>query len=94
MYKYKINVFFSYNRYRYPAGALMNEVCNALKWADGALIKKEVDLQILTLLGPKTEMDLAPQPKVEKPIKQLKIPITKANTLLVSCVSFSYIFNI
>ena len=73
--------FSSHNRYRYPAGALMNEVRNALKWADGGLIKKEVDLQILTLLGPKTETDLAPQPKVEKPIKQPKTPITNGKDI-------------
>ncbi len=59
----------------------MNEVRSALKWADGGLIKKEVDLQILSLLGPKTEADLAPI-KVEKPVKQPKVKAvtSKENT--------------
>ena len=68
-------------RYRYPTVTVMNEVRTALKWADGGLIKKEVDLQILSLLGPKTEADLAPI-KVEKPAKQPKVKAvsSKENT--------------
>lgn len=30
----------------------------SLQWADGALVKKEVDLQVLELLGPKTNDEL------------------------------------
>ena len=47
----------------------MSEVCNNLKWGDGKVIKSEIELQILSLLGPKTEADLAPPPKVEKVAK-------------------------
>lgn len=50
----------------------MSEVRNALKWADGKVIKSEVELQLLSLLGPKTEADLAPPPKAEKVPKQPK----------------------
>uniref|UniRef100_A0A8C7Z514 Glutamine--tRNA ligase n=1 Tax=Oryzias sinensis TaxID=183150 RepID=A0A8C7Z514_9TELE len=34
------------------------EARSALKWADGKVIKNEVDMQVLHLLGPKTEADL------------------------------------
>jgi glutaminyl-tRNA synthetase len=33
------------------------------KWADGKALRSEVDLQVLSLLGPKTDEDLAPAPK-------------------------------
>lgn len=39
-----------------------------LKWADGKIVKNELDLQILNLLGPKTAEDMdkksTPKPKV------------------------------
>jgi hypothetical protein len=41
---------------------------NQLKWADGKAIKSEIDMQLLYLLGPKTEEDLAPVKKADKPI--------------------------
>jgi len=44
-------------RYRFNVGTLMSEVRNNLKWADGKTIKSEIDLQILDLIGPKTEQD-------------------------------------
>ncbi|CAH2063176.1 unnamed protein product, partial [Iphiclides podalirius] len=47
----------------------MQAVRAELRWADGKAIKSEVDIQILDLLGPKTESDLAPVPKTEKKIK-------------------------
>jgi hypothetical protein len=40
---------------------------NQLKWADGKAIKSEIDMQLLDLLGPKTEEDLAPPKKADKP---------------------------
>ncbi|KAL8558848.1 putative glutamine--tRNA ligase [Nucella lapillus] len=51
-------------RYRANIGALLSEAKAMLKWADGKAIKNEVDMQVLDLLGPKTEADL------EKPAKQ------------------------
>ncbi|RZF43263.1 hypothetical protein LSTR_LSTR001524 [Laodelphax striatellus] len=57
-------------RYKYNTGLIMQAVRNELKWADGKAVKSEVDLQIFTLLGPKTEADMAPAPK--KPSKQTK----------------------
>ncbi|XP_013185944.2 probable glutamine--tRNA ligase [Amyelois transitella] len=53
-------------RYRFNAGIVMQAVRAELPWADGKAIKNEVDVQILDLLGPKTEADLAPPPKTEK----------------------------
>ncbi|KAM4722110.1 glutamine--tRNA ligase [Rhinophrynus dorsalis] len=53
-------------RYRFNMGLLMGEARNQLKWADGKIIKNEVDMQVLHLLGPKTEADLEKKPKVTK----------------------------
>ncbi|CAH2979762.1 unnamed protein product [Chilo suppressalis] len=53
-------------RYRFNSGIIMQAVRTELPWADGKAIKNEVDVQILDLLGPKTEADLAPLPKPEK----------------------------
>lgn len=47
----------------------MQQVRTILKWADGKAVKNEVDIQILDLLGPKTEADLAPPPKQPKAAK-------------------------
>lgn len=50
-------------------------------WADGAAIKREVDLRIMLLLGPKTEADWAsPKKKVarlqsEKPLKNTPVKV-------------------
>lgn len=56
-------------RYRFNSGIVMQAVRADLPWADGKAIKNEVDVQILYLLGPKTEEDLAPLPKTEKKVK-------------------------
>uniref|UniRef100_A0A8C9Q359 glutamine--tRNA ligase n=1 Tax=Spermophilus dauricus TaxID=99837 RepID=A0A8C9Q359_SPEDA len=53
-------------RYRFNMGLLMGEARAALKWADGKMIKHEVDMQVLHLLGPKMEADLEKKPKVAK----------------------------
>lgn len=53
-------------RYRFNTGLIMQEIRPKLKWADGKLVKNEVDKQIQSLLGPKTEQDLAPVQKVKK----------------------------
>ncbi|KAM3914959.1 glutamine--tRNA ligase [Leptodactylus fuscus] len=54
-------------RYRFNMGTLMGEARSSLKWADGKIIKNEVDMQVLHLLGPKTEADLEKKPKAAKP---------------------------
>ncbi|CAB3228334.1 unnamed protein product [Arctia plantaginis] len=59
-------------RYRFNSGTIMQAVRADLPWADGKAIRNEVDIQILDLLGPKTEADLAPPPKVDKKPKVLK----------------------
>lgn len=53
-------------RYRFNMGLLMGEARAGLKWADGKVIKNEVDLQVLHLLGPKTEADFEKKPKAPK----------------------------
>uniref|UniRef100_A0A286XU66 Glutamine--tRNA ligase n=1 Tax=Cavia porcellus TaxID=10141 RepID=A0A286XU66_CAVPO len=53
-------------RYRFNMGLLMGEARAVLKWADGKMIKHEVDMQVLHLLGPKVEADLQKKPKVVK----------------------------
>jgi len=52
-------------RYRFNTGVMMSNVRNKLRWADGKAIKSEVDMQMLNLLGPKTDQDLAPVKKVK-----------------------------
>ena len=54
-------------RYRFNAGVLMGNVRNSLRWADGKAIKSEVDMQMLNILGPKTDEDLAPVKKIKAP---------------------------
>ena len=44
----------------------MGKVREGLKWADGKEIKAQVEIQLLDLLGPKTDADLLPPPKAEK----------------------------
>nr|XP_033782100.1 glutamine--tRNA ligase [Geotrypetes seraphini] len=53
-------------RYRFNMGMLMGEARSKLKWADGKILKNEVDMQVLHLLGPKTEVDLEKKPKTVK----------------------------
>ncbi|CAP32512.1 Protein CBR-QARS-1 [Caenorhabditis briggsae] len=54
-------------RYGFAVGKLLGELRSSLPWADGAIVKKEVDLRFLELLGPKTAEDLAPKKKEKKP---------------------------
>lgn len=60
-------------RYKFNVGILLGEAraSTALRFADGKSVKTEVDMQILTLLGPKTEADLL------KPMKSGKVPSNK-----------------
>ena len=64
-------------RYRYNTGPLMAAVRTKLKWADGKAVKAEFDLQLLDILGPKTDADLAPPPKTDKKKGDKKAPIKK-----------------
>lgn len=64
----------------------MQQVRTILKWADGKAIKNEFDIQLLDLLGPKTDADLAlptkqaKQPK-DKQTKSKKLDVTKEGEL-------------
>ncbi|XP_039253901.1 glutamine--tRNA ligase-like [Styela clava] len=53
-------------RYRFNVGILLSQARKNLKFADGKSIKNEVDIQLLDLLGPKTEADMAPVSKNKK----------------------------
>ena len=53
-------------RYRFNTGKLLAQARKSLKFADGKILKNELDMQLLMLLGPKTEADLAPATKSKK----------------------------
>ncbi|XP_012939846.1 glutamine--tRNA ligase [Aplysia californica] len=55
-------------RYHYNTGMMLGEAKGQIKWADAKAVKNELDMQILDLLGPKTDADR------EKPQKTPKAP--------------------
>ena len=57
----------------------VGEARQILKWADGKAIKNEVDMQVLDLLGPKTEADR------EKPTKAKVWPLSKSGDCCYGC---------
>lgn len=60
-------------RYQFNVGMIMGKAREKLKWADGKAIKAEIDMQVLDLLGPKTEADMQkPKGKESKPNKEGK----------------------
>jgi len=61
-------------RYRFNPGPLMGRVRQKLLWADGKAVKAEVELQMLQILGPKTEEDLKPPAKADKKKAEKKKP--------------------
>ncbi|KAI6197889.1 Glutaminyl-tRNA synthetase [Aphelenchoides besseyi] len=68
-------------RYNFNVGKLLMEIRKELPWADGATIKRELDLQLVVLLGPRTEADLAPKPKDSTKANKSKGPVDiKPNT--------------
>jgi glutaminyl-tRNA synthetase len=58
-------------RYRFNIGMLLGKSRTMIPFADGQKLKKALDLEILNLLGPKTEEDMA-KPKKEKKAKAPK----------------------
>jgi len=67
-------------RYRYNMGVVMSEARKSdLKWADGKSVKDAIDSAVLSLLGPKTEADLAPVKK-EKTKKDVEKSEKKPET--------------
>ncbi|KAK6020951.1 glutamine--tRNA ligase, non-specific RNA binding region part 2, partial [Ostertagia ostertagi] len=59
-------------RYAFNVGKLLGEIRSLLPWADGGYVKKEVDLRILELLGPKTIDEILPRKKAKKEDKPLE----------------------
>ncbi|KRZ05339.1 putative glutamine--tRNA ligase [Trichinella zimbabwensis] len=51
-------------RYKFPISTLIAEVRKVLPWADGSKLKKEIDMQMLILLGPKTLDDMQSGKKI------------------------------
>lgn len=67
-------------RYAFNVGKIMGEVNQALRWADGKDVKREVDLQIRALLGAPTEDELDPSKrKAATKAKAAKAPAKEAN---------------
>ncbi|XP_043247011.1 probable glutamine--tRNA ligase [Amphibalanus amphitrite] len=64
-------------RYQFNVGMLLAAMRKELPWADGKLVKAEMDAQVLSLLGPKTDADNAPVQK-KKPKKEKTETSTKA----------------
>ncbi|XP_057686688.1 glutamine--tRNA ligase [Corythoichthys intestinalis] len=64
-------------RYHFNMGLLMGDVRSALKWADGKALKNEVDMQVLHLLGPKTEADLEKKSKPQKNKAESEVTVKK-----------------
>lgn len=52
---------------------VVGEVRQLLKWADGSRVKQEVDMQILILLGPKTQIDIDASLSKKKKTDQPKV---------------------
>lgn len=71
-------------RYRFNAFKIMQEVREALPWADGKQVKNEVDVQIFDLLGEKTAADLAPPPKKQKEKKPVEVKTEQKNAAAVN----------
>lgn len=64
-------------RYRFNVGILIVEAKKELRFADGKMVKTEVDSQIATLLGPKTEADLMRPKKEAKPPSAKEKPVVE-----------------
>ena len=67
-------------RYQFNTGPLMGQVRASLPWAESRKVKEEIDLQILTLLGPKREEDLVKAPKTKGDKKEKKVEVTPSTT--------------
>ncbi|KAI8772081.1 glutamine--tRNA ligase [Biomphalaria glabrata] len=73
-------------RYHYNTGPLLGEIKTKIKWADGKAVKNELDMQILDLLGPKTDADLEKAPKSKVPNtkpSQPKEPVVNGDNKIV-----------
>ena len=66
-------------RYRFNVGVLLAQLRTIQPWADGKLVKEEVDRQVLALLGPKTAEDTKPAAKKAQEKKESCVdnPATK-----------------
>ena len=65
-------------RYHFNTGLLLGAVRKSLKWADMKEVKAEIDMQVLDLLGPKTEADLKKPAKVKNKSEDKKTEAPKS----------------
>lgn len=77
-------------RYKFNIGGLMQEVRKQLPWADGKIVKNEVDAQILDILGAKTEADLTP---VQKQKKQKEVKPVEKKALVYTPMSIEEVMS-
>lgn len=55
------------DRYHFNVNILLGPIIKTLKWAEASVVKTELEAQVMSLLGPKTEADLKPPEKKKKP---------------------------
>ncbi|KAG0723873.1 putative glutamine--tRNA ligase [Chionoecetes opilio] len=67
-------------RYQYNTGPLMGQLRAVLPWAESRKVKEEIDLKILTLLGPKKEEDLVKPSKTKGEKKEKKVDAAPSST--------------
>ncbi|VDK74853.1 unnamed protein product [Litomosoides sigmodontis] len=69
-------------RYSFNTGRILGDVKSKLKWADGSAVKREVDLCIMLLLGPKTVDDLYPKKGKASTNKPEHVDIGHSNSIV------------
>ncbi|OUC39504.1 glutamine--tRNA ligase, non-specific RNA binding region part 1, partial [Trichinella nativa] len=82
-------------RYKFPISSLIAEVRKVLPWADGSKLKKEIDMQMLILLGPKTLDDMQSGKKIPSkvmPKEKLKAKEIAKNEESGMC-SYNFVMN-
>uniref|UniRef100_A0A2K6WLB3 Probable glutamine--tRNA ligase n=1 Tax=Onchocerca volvulus TaxID=6282 RepID=A0A2K6WLB3_ONCVO len=69
-------------RYSFNTGKILGDVKSKLKWADGSAVKREVDLCIMLLLGPKTVDDLYPKKEKGSKNKSEQVAASSSNAII------------
>ncbi|MCP9258846.1 putative glutamine--tRNA ligase [Dirofilaria immitis] len=69
-------------RYSFNIGKILADVKLKLKWADGLAVKREVDLCIMLMLGPKTVDDLYPKKEKGSKNKSEQVATCTSNAIL------------
>ncbi len=69
---------------------VIGEVRQTLKWADTKAVKSEIDMQILDLLGPKTEEDMKKPGKAKVCSSIFSTIFGMASKVSVNSISLQY----